>query len=69
MTCRACGAIIAVKAIVCYKCGTPTADVPEVSRVPATSAAFRVTARLVAWSVAVALVGFWLIPDVYFSRL
>lgn len=26
MTCRACGAQIADKAIVCYKCGTPTAD-------------------------------------------
>jgi hypothetical protein len=27
MTCRSCGATIADKAIVCYRCGTPT-DVP-----------------------------------------
>jgi len=32
MPCRACGATIAEKAIVCYKCGTPTADVPAVPR-------------------------------------
>jgi hypothetical protein len=25
MTCRSCGATIADKAIVCYRCGTPTA--------------------------------------------
>jgi len=25
MTCRSCGASIADKAIVCYRCGTPTA--------------------------------------------
>jgi hypothetical protein len=28
MTCRSCGATIADKAIVCYRCGTPTA-VPQ----------------------------------------
>ena len=28
MTCRACGAEIADKAIVCYRCGTPTAEAP-----------------------------------------
>ena len=26
MTCRSCGADIADKAIVCYRCGTPTAE-------------------------------------------
>ena len=26
MTCRSCGAVIADKAIVCYKCGAPTAE-------------------------------------------
>jgi hypothetical protein len=26
MTCRSCGATIADKAIVCYRCGTATAD-------------------------------------------
>jgi hypothetical protein len=28
MTCRSCGAEIADKAIVCYRCGTPTAEPP-----------------------------------------
>ena len=28
MTCRSCGAEIADKAIVCYRCGTPTAEAP-----------------------------------------
>ena len=40
MTCRSCGAVIAEKAIVCYKCGAPTAVAPPPvrpapSRVPA----------------------------------
>jgi hypothetical protein len=32
MTCRTCGAEIAEKAIVCYRCGTATADLPPVPR-------------------------------------
>ncbi|HUR21874.1 MAG TPA: hypothetical protein VMZ90_13755 [Vicinamibacterales bacterium] len=28
MTCRSCGTTIAAKAIVCYKCGTPTMETP-----------------------------------------
>ena len=28
MTCRSCGTTIADKAIVCYKCGTPTMEAP-----------------------------------------
>ena len=28
MTCRSCGAVIAEKAIVCYRCGAPTAEEP-----------------------------------------
>ena len=32
MKCRACQAEIADKAIVCYRCGTPTADLPSVPR-------------------------------------
>jgi hypothetical protein len=28
VTCRSCGATIAEKAIVCYKCGTPTMETP-----------------------------------------
>ena len=29
MKCRQCAAEIAEKAIVCYRCGTPTADLPS----------------------------------------
>ena len=32
MKCRNCSAEIAEKAIVCYRCGTPTADLVEVPR-------------------------------------
>ena len=32
MKCRSCQAEIADKAIVCYRCGTPTADLPPVPR-------------------------------------
>jgi hypothetical protein len=28
VTCRSCGTTIADKAIVCYKCGTPTMETP-----------------------------------------
>ena len=28
VTCRSCGTTIADKAIVCYKCGTPTMEAP-----------------------------------------
>ena len=35
MTCRSCGATIADKAIVCYRCGTPTA-IPEAPVRPGT---------------------------------
>jgi hypothetical protein len=34
MTCRSCGAQIADKAIVCYRCGTPTADLASVPLKP-----------------------------------
>ena len=37
MTCRKCGLEIADKAIVCYRCGTPT-DVPAAPARPATRA-------------------------------
>ena len=36
MTCRSCGAVIAEKAIVCYRCGAPTAAEPPAVR-PAAS--------------------------------
>jgi len=34
VTCRSCKTIIADKAIVCYKCGTPTMDTPAVASPP-----------------------------------
>jgi hypothetical protein len=34
MKCRSCGLEIADKAIVCYKCGTPTADLAPVPKAP-----------------------------------
>jgi hypothetical protein len=34
MKCRSCHAEIADKAIVCYRCGTPTADLQPVPRTP-----------------------------------
>ena len=38
MTCRSCGTTIAEKALVCYKCGTPTEDLAPVTRGPAGAA-------------------------------
>ena len=55
MTCRSCGATIADKAIVCYRCGTPT-DVPAAPQRTETRApnwrAFTVIA--VIWALAIA---------------
>ena len=58
MMCRSCGADIAAKAIVCYRCGTATAE--PVSERPKPAA-------LPNWTVVIALVaiiglGVWLIP-------
>ena len=52
MTCRSCGATIADKAIVCYRCGTPTAG-PAAPARPATRA--RAPWAFVVAAVAVAL--------------
>lgn len=62
MTCRACGANIAVKAIVCYKCGTPTADMPEVSRVPVRRVSWRTAVSLFLFVAAVVALAAWLVP-------
>lgn len=51
MTCRSCGTTIAEKAIVCYKCGTPTEDLAPVTRGPAGAAR-----PSVPWVVVVAVV-------------
>jgi len=50
MTCRSCGAVIANKAIVCYRCGTATAEPATPVRAPASLdvARWTLVARLVA---------------------
>lgn len=49
MTCRSCGAVIAEKAIVCYRCGTPTAaDAPPVRPAPVRAPAMWVVVLLIA---------------------
>lgn len=61
MTCRSCGATIAPKAIVCYKCGTPTEDHVAVPREPLTRAR-RTVVPLLLIAVGVVGLGAWLIP-------
>jgi hypothetical protein len=55
--CRNCSAEIAEKAIVCYRCGTPTADLAEVPRhaPPAARGRFALIIVLVVVAVALAL--------------
>ena len=57
MTCRSCGAEIADKAIVCYRCGASTAPEPaptgraaeSAESARSTQSAESIVARLVAW--------------------
>lgn len=63
MTCRACGATIAERAIVCYKCGTATMDGPAVPRTPVAGSRGRVFLVMLAFVAAVAALGVWLIPQ------
>ena len=61
MKCRSCQAEIADKAIVCYRCGTPTADLPPVPRTappPARRPWWLLVLVLVAAAVAV-----WYVPQ------
>ena len=60
MTCRSCGTTIADKAIVCFKCGMPTAEAPAVAS-RGTRGSRRVP-LLVAIAVICGL-GAWLIPQ------
>ncbi|MGE5838177.1 MAG: zinc ribbon domain-containing protein [Acidobacteriota bacterium] len=60
MKCRACGTEIADKAIVCFRCGTPT-DIPQAPVRPA------VARRRPAWIAVLLLIliialGVWLLP-------
>lgn len=61
MTCRSCGATIAPKAIVCYKCGSPTEDHAAVPREPLTRAR-RTVAPLLVIEIVVVAAAAWLIP-------
>ena len=58
MTCRSCGTEIADKAIVCYRCGTPTAE--SIARAPAPAA--RAGWRVYIVVVVIMALGAWLIP-------
>ena len=60
MICRSCGAEIADKAIVCYRCGAPTAQ-PSSSSSPARAKAGP-NWLLVLVLVLIAAAGAWLIP-------
>ena len=59
MNCRSCGTIIADKAIVCYKCGTPTVEVHERPKRAARGTRFPL---LFAMAVVVTGLAAWLIP-------
>jgi hypothetical protein len=56
MTCRSCGATIAEKAVVCYRCGAPTAE-PGPTRPPAPPAGIGRIRWLVSATMAVVLGG------------
>ena len=60
MKCRQCSAEIAEKAIVCYRCGTPTAELAEVPRhaPPAARGRFVLIIVLVVIALAIALLLF-----------
>lgn len=62
MQCRSCGATIAAKAIVCYKCGTPTEDHVPVSRTAGGPSRSAVIAIRLAIVLVVTLLAVWLIP-------
>jgi peptidoglycan/LPS O-acetylase OafA/YrhL len=64
VTCRSCGATIAEKAIVCYRCGTPTALPPELAARAKAARPSRRPAWLVAPIILVIIaVAVWLIPQ------
>ena len=63
MTCRSCGATIADKAIVCYRCGTATADPAMFAPKPMPG-----TPRdrgLLVWlaAIVVGAIAYWFTPD------
>ncbi len=62
MHCRSCGAVIAAKAIVCYKCGTPTAELAEVPRSAPPESRVRTIGLLLAVAAGVTALAVWLVP-------
>ena len=62
MKCRTCQAEIAEKAIVCYRCGTPTADLPSVPRT-APPPARRRPWWLFVLALVLAALAVWFVPD------
>ena len=63
MTCRSCGATIAEKAIVCYRCGTPTALPAELSaRATARRPPIRPPWLVLPLIAAIIALAVWLIP-------
>lgn len=62
MQCRACGATIAAKAIVCYKCGTPTEDHVAVSRHGSGPSMATIVALRIAFAVVIVALAAWLVP-------
>jgi hypothetical protein len=60
MKCRSCGTEIAEKAIVCFRCGTPT-DIPAVPPKPHPRPRAPVSAGVLVL-VAIVALGLWLLP-------
>jgi hypothetical protein len=56
--CRSCGAEIAEKAIVCYRCGAPTAEPPT----PAAAKGSRPNLFAILVLILIIVAGAWLIP-------
>lgn len=63
MHCRSCGAVIAAKAIVCYKCGTPTADLAEVPRTAPPAARTQTIGLTLLAAGAITALAVWLVPQ------
>jgi protein-S-isoprenylcysteine O-methyltransferase Ste14 len=61
MRCRSCQAEIADKAIVCYRCGTPTADLPAVPRTAPPPA--RRPWWLLVLALVLAALAVWFVPE------